>query len=107
MPARLIPAADPPTPYLPPPQAGLLYRAIKMNVKLYRWERALDLAQQYKQHIETVLWYRRRYLLAAAGEETIARFKDLTEQVCTCNVGVCLPIPLVAFGIRPFSLTLD
>ena len=70
-----------PPPHLPQ-QAGLLYRAIKMNVKLYRWERALDLAQQYKQHIETVLWYRRRYLLAAAGDETIARFKDLTEQVC-------------------------
>lgn len=58
-----------------------MYRAIKMNVKLFRWERALDLAQQYKQHIETVLWYRRRYLLAAAGDESIERFKELTEQV--------------------------
>ena len=75
-----------PPPHLPQ-QAGLLYRAIKMNVKLYRWERALDLAQQYKQHIETVLWYRRRYLLAAAGDETIARFKDLTEQVWICGGG--------------------
>lgn len=39
-------------------QAGLVYRAIKLNVKLFRWDRALDLAQQYKQHIDTVLWYR-------------------------------------------------
>ena len=59
----------------------MIYRAIKMNVKLYRWERALNLAQQYKQHVETVLWYRRKYLLAANGEETIERCKDLTEQV--------------------------
>ena len=61
----------------------MLYRAIKMNVKLFRWERALDLAQQHKQHVETVLWYRRRYLSAAAGEESIARFKELSEQVCS------------------------
>ncbi|GAX72717.1 hypothetical protein CEUSTIGMA_g173.t1 [Chlamydomonas eustigma] len=61
-------------------QAGLFYRAIKMNIKLYRWERALDLAQQYKLHIDTVLWYRKKYLIDAAGEESIARFKDLTEQ---------------------------
>jgi intraflagellar transport protein 80 len=52
-----------------------------MNIKLYRWERALDLAQQYKQHVDTVLWYRKKYLLDAAGEESIARFKDLNEQV--------------------------
>lgn len=41
-------------------QAGLVYRAIKANIKLFRWDRALDLAQQYKQHVETVLWYRQR-----------------------------------------------
>ena len=68
-------------PYFCVLKAGLIYRAIKMNVKLYRWERALNLAQQYKQHVETVLWYRRKYLQAANGEETIERFKDLTEQV--------------------------
>lgn len=41
-------------------QAGLVYRAIKMNIKLFRWDRALDLAQQYNQHVDTVLWYRHR-----------------------------------------------
>lgn len=60
-------------------QAGLVYRAIKMNVKLFRWDRALDLAKQYKQHVDTVLWYRRRYLQAAAAEETSQRF--LSEQI--------------------------
>uniref|UniRef100_A0A7S0WTZ1 Intraflagellar transport protein 80 homolog n=1 Tax=Chlamydomonas leiostraca TaxID=1034604 RepID=A0A7S0WTZ1_9CHLO len=62
-------------------QAGLVYRAIKMNIKLFRWDRALDLAQQYKQHVETVLWYRQRYLLAAGGEESNGRFAELAEQM--------------------------
>lgn len=44
-------------------QAGLVYRAIKMNIKLFRWDRALDLAQQYKQHVDTVLWYRLKCVL--------------------------------------------
>ncbi|GFH28239.1 WD_REPEATS_REGION domain-containing protein [Haematococcus lacustris] len=52
-------------------QAGLTYRAIKLNIKLFRWERALALAQQYKQHTDTVLWYRQR----------IPQFQELFEQV--------------------------
>ncbi len=41
-------------------QAGLVYRAIKLNIKLFRWDRALDLAEQHNQHVDTVLWYRQR-----------------------------------------------
>lgn len=88
----------------------MVFRAIKLNIKLFRWERALMLAQQYKQHIETVLWYRRRYvyspaialrcgarpasfmplswlcctsryLAAANGEESIPSFQELQDQV--------------------------
>lgn len=62
-------------------QAGLIYRAIKLNIKLFNWERALDLAQQYKQHTETVLWYRQRFLVAARAEESIKRFSDLLDQL--------------------------
>jgi intraflagellar transport protein 80 len=39
-------------------QAKLYYRAIKMNVKLYKWDRALDIATQYKVHFDTLLAYR-------------------------------------------------
>ena len=39
-------------------QARLFYRAIKMNIKLYRWERALDIAVQNKTHVDTVIAYR-------------------------------------------------
>ncbi len=31
-------------------QAGLVFRAIKLNIKLFNWERAMDLAVQHKQH---------------------------------------------------------
>jgi len=43
-------------------QNKLYYRAIKMNIKLYHWERALELAQNYKVHLDTVVAYRKRYL---------------------------------------------
>jgi intraflagellar transport protein 80 len=33
-----------------------------MNIKLYRWDRALELAQNYKVHVDTVVAYRKRYL---------------------------------------------
>jgi len=39
----------------------LIYRAIKMNVRLFKWQRALDLAINNKKHVDTVLYYRRKY----------------------------------------------
>ncbi len=42
--------------------ARLFYRAIKMNIKLYRWERALDIAVGNKTHVDTVIAYRQRFL---------------------------------------------
>lgn len=43
-------------------QAGLIYRAIKMHIRLYFWNRALELATRFKAHVDTVLYYRRKYL---------------------------------------------
>jgi len=54
--------------------AKLYYRAIKLNIKLFRWERALDIAINHKTHIETVLAYRKRYLERTAQEETNKKF---------------------------------
>lgn len=42
--------------------AGLVYRAVKLNVKLFRWQRALELAQKHRQHVDTVLLYRSRWV---------------------------------------------
>jgi intraflagellar transport protein 80 len=33
-----------------------------MNIKLYRWERALDIAVNNKTHVDTVIAYRQRFL---------------------------------------------
>ena len=40
----------------------LVYRAIKMNIRLSRWAAALDIAIKYKTHLDTVLAYRNRHL---------------------------------------------
>jgi len=42
--------------------ARLYYRAIKLNIKLYRWERAIDIAINNKTHVDTVIAYRKRFL---------------------------------------------
>ncbi len=51
-------------------QAGLIYRAIKMHIKLFNWNRALELAVKYKVHIDTVIGYRRKYLESFNRQET-------------------------------------
>lgn len=55
----------------------MVYRAIKLNVDLFRWHRALDLAQKHKTHIDTVVGYRQKFLGALGRKETDPRFKDL------------------------------
>lgn len=62
------------------PQA-LVYRAIKMNLRLFRWTRALELAIEYKTHVDTVLGYRARYLEANDLREQDPRFLQYVEQV--------------------------
>jgi intraflagellar transport protein 80 len=57
----------------------LLYRAIKMNVRLFKWQRALELAINHKQHIDTVLFYRKKFL--DGKEETDTRFKQYFSEV--------------------------
>ena len=84
----------------------LVYRAIKMNIRLFRWDRcvlepgcmprcsphscvtlcmmcsALDLALQHKTHVDTVLAYRQRSLRASKRHETNDRFKQFAGEVC-------------------------
>ncbi len=52
----------------------LLYRAIKMNISIFRWGRALDLAVKHKIHIDTVLAYRQQYLVSFQREEHDPKF---------------------------------
>lgn len=52
----------------------LLYRALKLNIRLARWTRALELAMNAGSHIDTVLWYRREYLSRARRPEDLETF---------------------------------
>lgn len=42
--------------------ARLFYRAIKLNIKMYKWDRALAIAVDNRTHVDTVVAYRQRYL---------------------------------------------
>jgi len=59
-------------------QAGLYYRAIKVNIRLYNWERALELAQRYTVHVDTVCAYRQKYLASFGKQETSPQFLELS-----------------------------
>lgn len=59
----------------------LLYRAIKMNIRLFRWGRALELAVNQRSHVDTVLAYRQRYLESMGREENDPRFLQYSQQV--------------------------
>jgi intraflagellar transport protein 80 len=62
-------------------QAKLFYRAIKMNIKLFRWDRALDLAIKNKTHVDTVLAFRQKYLEDCRKDEDNDRFKEYMSEV--------------------------
>lgn len=62
-------------------QAKMYYRAIKMNIKLYRWDRALDLAIKHKTHVDTVLAFRQKYLEDCRKEEDNERFREYQGEV--------------------------
>lgn len=59
----------------------LLYRAIKMNIRLFRWARALELAVTHRSHVDTVLGYRAHYLQGLGRTETDPRFLQYAQQV--------------------------
>jgi len=59
-------------------QGKLIYRAIKININLFRWDRALNLALNFKTHIDTVLAYRQKYLESVGLEEVNSKFIELS-----------------------------
>ncbi|EER15038.1 conserved hypothetical protein [Perkinsus marinus ATCC 50983] len=58
-----------------------IYRAIKFNIWLHRWEAALDLAVQHRTHVDTVLAYRMRHLEAMKHSENNEKFKRYAAEV--------------------------
>lgn len=62
-------------------QAGLIFRAIMLNIQLYNWDRALELAVKHKTHVDTVLGYRLKYLEQFQKKETSKRFLQYREGI--------------------------
>lgn len=62
-------------------QGGLIFRAIMLNITLYNWDRALELAVKHKTHVDTVLAFRQRYLQNFDKQETNKRFLQYSEGV--------------------------
>jgi intraflagellar transport protein 80 len=62
-------------------QAGLTYRSIKMNIKLFRWDRALELAVKFKTHVDTVIAFRNKYLDALGKPESHPEFLKYSQGV--------------------------
>ena len=57
------------------------FRAIKLNLSLFRWGRALDLAVKYRSHVDTVLGYRQKHLDEFGKVEKNAKFLQYAGQV--------------------------
>jgi len=62
-------------------QSGLIYRAIQMNIDLFNWERALELAIKHKTHVDTVLANRQKYLKRFGKTETNKKFIQFSQGV--------------------------
>jgi intraflagellar transport protein 80 len=52
----------------------LIYRAVDLNIRLFRWERALNLALEKKDYIDLVLMQRKQHLHLRKQEETLEIF---------------------------------
>lgn len=59
----------------------LIYRAIKLNIRLFRWGRALEIAVKNRSHVDTVLGHRQRYLEQFGKTETDKRFLQYAREV--------------------------
>lgn len=59
----------------------MYYRAIKMNIKLYRWDRAVQLVKKHKVHADTLLSFRERYLRQMDLDENNDIYKQLKKHV--------------------------
>ena len=90
--------------------ARLFYRAIKLNIKRYKWDRALEIAVQNKTHIDTVIAYRQRYLERGSKVETNEKFiqysKDIEfnwEDFPFDKIPKDIPIIVISAGKSPQS----
>ncbi|XP_066597521.1 intraflagellar transport protein 80 homolog [Prorops nasuta] len=64
-------------------QNGLTREAIQINLNIYNWNRALELAMKHKQQLDEVLEERRKYLKALGKKDTNQSFISANNQFNT------------------------
>jgi intraflagellar transport protein 80 len=52
-----------------------------MNIKLFKWDRALSIATKNKKYIDVVLWYRKKFLDGFKRSENLDEFKKLAREM--------------------------
>ena len=62
-------------------QAGLVFRAILLNIFLHQWDKALDLSIKHQSHVDTVLAYRLKYLARCDKEENNKKYIQYMKEV--------------------------
>ncbi|KJH48737.1 WD domain, G-beta repeat protein [Dictyocaulus viviparus] len=55
-------------------KAGNVFQAIMLNIIMFRWSRAIDLAVKHNSYLEVVMGYRQRYLEKLGRKETEEKF---------------------------------
>uniref|UniRef100_A0AC35UHV9 WD_REPEATS_REGION domain-containing protein n=1 Tax=Rhabditophanes sp. KR3021 TaxID=114890 RepID=A0AC35UHV9_9BILA len=60
---------------------SFIFKAIYLNIQMFRWERALQLALKYNEHVDTVLGYRQRYMNDIEEDENDDNFLAQYKQV--------------------------
>ena len=78
----------------PPLQAGLTYRAIKTSIRQFNWDRALELAVNYRTHVDTVSGRGRGKVRVRVGSGTTPHY--VRPQASTTARSACLqPVVVV------------
>ncbi|KMQ84325.1 intraflagellar transport protein 80-like protein [Lasius niger] len=67
-------------------QSGLIKEAIRINIKVYNWNRALELAIRHKKQLEEVLNARAKYLHTINKNETNQSFLTLIGNISTSQL---------------------
>jgi len=65
-------------------QSGFVLKAIILNLELFKWERALELALKFdkdNKYVELVQAFRQKHLQRVGKEETIKKFEQLSNEV--------------------------
>ena len=57
------------------------YRAVRMHIDGYRWERALKLARDFKVHLDLVVAFRKKYLERIGKEEDNRELQKAAQEV--------------------------